>query len=114
MRKFALAALAVSLGILSSVDTAHAADDVALRDTDAQTNAKQIIARFIAMEARNDTEAAYLACAQAIVLASVQRGESVRGAKEGEEDEKPLLPQSAGGTPERKSLLASLFGGGKK
>ena len=48
---------------------AHAADDVALRDTDAQTNAKQIIARFIAMEARNDTEAAYLACAQAIVLA---------------------------------------------
>jgi hypothetical protein len=47
---------------------AHAADDAALRGTDAQTNAKQIIARFIAMEPRNDTEAAYLACAQAIVL----------------------------------------------
>jgi preprotein translocase subunit YajC len=43
------------------------------------------------------------------------RGESVRGAKEGEEDEKPLLPQpAAGAAPERKSLLASLFGGGKK
>ena len=41
------------------------------------------------------------------------RGESVRGAKEGEEDEKPLLPQGAGGAPERKSLLASLFGGKK-
>jgi preprotein translocase subunit YajC len=42
------------------------------------------------------------------------RGESVRGAKEGDEDEKPLLPQGAAGAPERKSLLASLFGGGKK
>ena len=43
------------------------------------------------------------------------RGESVRGAKEGEDDEKPLLPQgAAGAAPERKSLLASLFGGGKK
>jgi preprotein translocase subunit YajC len=39
------------------------------------------------------------------------RGESVRGAKEGEEDEKPLLPQAAAGAaPERKSLLGSLFG----
>jgi preprotein translocase subunit YajC len=42
------------------------------------------------------------------------RGESVRGAKEGEEDEKPLLPQPTGAPAERKSLLASLFGGGKK
>jgi preprotein translocase subunit YajC len=43
------------------------------------------------------------------------RGESVRGAKEGEEEEKPMLPQAAAGAaPERKSLLASLFGGGKK
>jgi preprotein translocase subunit YajC len=39
------------------------------------------------------------------------RGESVRGAKEGEEEEKPMLPQAAaGGAPERKSLLGSLFG----
>jgi preprotein translocase subunit YajC len=42
------------------------------------------------------------------------RGESVRGAKEGEEEEKPMLPQAAAGAaPERKSLLASLFGGKK-
>ena len=42
------------------------------------------------------------------------RGESVRGAKEGEEDEKPLLPQAAANAaPERKSLLSSLFGGKK-
>lgn len=39
------------------------------------------------------------------------RGESVRGAKEGEEDEKPMLPQpAANAAPERKSLLGSLFG----
>ncbi|MBN9486116.1 MAG: preprotein translocase subunit YajC [Alphaproteobacteria bacterium] len=38
------------------------------------------------------------------------RGESVRGAKDSEEDEKPLLPQPAPGTQERKSLLGSLFG----
>lgn len=48
---------------------AHAADDPALNGTEAQANAKRILARFIAMEPRNDTEAAYLACAQAIVLA---------------------------------------------
>jgi preprotein translocase subunit YajC len=42
------------------------------------------------------------------------RGESVRGAKDGDEDDKPLLPQAAANAPERKSLLASLFGGGKK
>src|SRR3954468_17440547 len=43
------------------------------------------------------------------------RGESVGGAKEGDEDEKPMLPQpAANAAPERKSLLASLFGGGKK
>jgi preprotein translocase subunit YajC len=41
------------------------------------------------------------------------RGESVRGSKESEEDEKPLLPQPTA-APERKSLLATLFGGGKK
>ena len=38
------------------------------------------------------------------------RGESVRGAKDSEEDEKPLLPQPAPGAQERKSLLGSLFG----
>jgi preprotein translocase subunit YajC len=38
------------------------------------------------------------------------RGESVRGAKDSEEDEKPLLPQPAAGAQERKSLLGSLFG----
>ena len=43
----------------------------------------------------------------------VARGESVRGPKESEEDDKPLLPP-APPAPERKSLLGSLFGGGKK
>ena len=39
------------------------------------------------------------------------RGESVRGAKDSEEDEKPLLPQPAAGQgQQRKSLLGSLFG----
>lgn len=39
------------------------------------------------------------------------RGESVRGAKDSEEDEKPMLPQpKAGAAPERKSLLGNLFG----
>jgi len=39
------------------------------------------------------------------------RGESVRGAKDSEEDEKPLLPQPAAGQGQgRKSLLGSLFG----
>jgi preprotein translocase subunit YajC len=37
------------------------------------------------------------------------RGESVRGAKEGDEDEKPLLP-SAAQAQEKKSLLGALFG----
>jgi preprotein translocase subunit YajC len=41
------------------------------------------------------------------------RGESVRGAKDAEEDDKPMLPPPAP-APERKSLLGSLFGGGKK
>jgi preprotein translocase subunit YajC len=41
------------------------------------------------------------------------RGESVRGAKDAEEDEKPMLPPPAPAA-ERKSLLGSLFGGGKK
>ena len=43
----------------------------------------------------------------------VARGESVRGPKEAEDDEKPMLPPPAPAT-ERKSLLGSLFGGGKK
>jgi preprotein translocase subunit YajC len=43
----------------------------------------------------------------------VARGESVRGAKEAEDDEKPMLPPPQP-APERKSLLGSLFGGGKK
>jgi len=42
------------------------------------------------------------------------RGESVRGPKESsEDDDKPMLPPPAP-APERKSLLGSLFGGGKK
>jgi preprotein translocase subunit YajC len=36
----------------------------------------------------------------------------VRGAKEAEDDEKPMLPPPAPAT-ERKSLLGSLFGGKK-
>jgi preprotein translocase subunit YajC len=46
----------------------------------------------------------------------ITRGESVRGGKESDEDDKPLLPTtSATAEPaERKSLLGSLFGGGKK
>ena len=40
------------------------------------------------------------------------RGESVRGAKDGEEDDKPMLPPPAP-AGERKSLLGSLFGGKK-
>ena len=43
----------------------------------------------------------------------VARGESVRGAKDAEDDEKPMLPPPAPAA-ERKSLLGSLFGGGKK
>ena len=43
----------------------------------------------------------------------VARGESVRGAKDTEDDEKPMLPAAAPAA-ERKSLLGSLFGGGKK
>ena len=42
----------------------------------------------------------------------VSRGESVRGAKDSEDDEKPMLPPPAP-APERKSLLGSLFGGKK-
>jgi preprotein translocase subunit YajC len=42
----------------------------------------------------------------------VARGESVRGPKEAEDDEKPMLPPPAP-APERKSLLGSLFGGRK-
>ncbi len=43
----------------------------------------------------------------------VSRGESVRGAKDAEKDEKPMLPAPAPAA-ERKSLLGSLFGGGRK
>jgi preprotein translocase subunit YajC len=42
----------------------------------------------------------------------VTRGESVRGAKDAEDDEKPMLPAPAPAA-ERKSLLGSLFGGKK-
>jgi len=42
----------------------------------------------------------------------ITRGESVRGAKEADEDVKPILPQAAA-QPERRSLLGSLFGGKK-
>jgi preprotein translocase subunit YajC len=39
------------------------------------------------------------------------RGESVRGGKETDDDEKPMLPApAAGAAGERKSLLGSLFG----
>ena len=44
----------------------------------------------------------------------ITRGESVRGGKESDEDDKPLLPSKAAEPAERKSLLGSLFGGGKK
>jgi preprotein translocase subunit YajC len=48
---------------------------------------------------------------KATITDILTRGESVRGVKDGEEDEKPMLPQpAAGATPERKSLLGSLFG----
>jgi preprotein translocase subunit YajC len=41
----------------------------------------------------------------------ITRGESVRGGKESEEDEKPMLPSAAKADPAaRKSLLGSLFG----
>lgn len=42
----------------------------------------------------------------------VARGESVRGPKDAEDDEKPMLPPPQP-APERKSLLGSLFGGKK-
>jgi preprotein translocase subunit YajC len=43
----------------------------------------------------------------------ITRGESVRGgAKDSDEDDKPMLPAAAA-APERKSLLGSLFGGKK-
>ena len=42
----------------------------------------------------------------------ITRGESVRGAKESEEDDTPMLPK-AQPAAERKSLLGSLFGGKK-
>src|SRR6476619_160849 len=45
----------------------------------------------------------------------ITRGESVRGGKESEEDDKPMLPPRPAADPaERKSLRGSLFGGGKK
>jgi preprotein translocase subunit YajC len=44
----------------------------------------------------------------------VTRGESVRGSKDAsDDDDKPMLPPAAPAA-ERKSLLGSLFGGGKK
>ena len=48
---------------------------------------------------------------KATITDILTRGESVRGAKEGDEDEKPMLPAAtAAATGERKGLLASLFG----
>lgn len=44
----------------------------------------------------------------------ITRGESVRGGKESDDDDKPMLPTKAAEPAERKSLLGSLFGGGKK
>ena len=41
-----------------------------------------------------------------------RRGESVRGAKDGDEDDKPMLPPPAPAA-ERKSLFGGLFGGKK-
>src|SRR5476649_1479817 len=38
------------------------------------------------------------------------RGESVRGGKESDDDEKPMLPAATATPGERKSLLSSLFG----
>jgi preprotein translocase subunit YajC len=50
---------------------------------------------------------------KATITDILTRGESVRGSKDTDEDEKPMLPAPAA-APERKSLLGSLFGGGKK
>jgi preprotein translocase subunit YajC len=48
---------------------------------------------------------------KATITDILTRGESVRGAKDGEEDEKPMLPQpAAGAAPARKGLLGNLFG----
>jgi preprotein translocase subunit YajC len=49
---------------------------------------------------------------KATITDILTRGESVRGAKDSEEDDKPMLPPAAPVT-ERKSLLSSLFGGKK-
>ena len=51
---------------------------------------------------------------KATITDIITRGESVRGAKESDEDDKPMLPVKAAQPAERKSLLGSLFGGGKK
>jgi preprotein translocase subunit YajC len=48
---------------------------------------------------------------KATITDIITRGESVRGAKDSDEDDKPMLPAAA--APERKSLLGSLFGGKK-
>ena len=50
---------------------------------------------------------------KATITDILTRGESVRGAKDGDEDDRPMLPPPAPAS-ERKSLLGSLFGGGKK
>jgi preprotein translocase subunit YajC len=49
---------------------------------------------------------------KATITDIITRGESVRGAKESDEDDKPMLPVKEA-APERKSLLGSLFGGKK-
>ena len=48
---------------------------------------------------------------KATITDIITRGESVRGAKESDEDDKPMLPPVV--AAERKSLLGSLFGGKK-
>jgi len=47
----------------------HASDDPALRDTEAQKLARQIVDDFRVLHPENYTEAAYLSCARSIVLA---------------------------------------------
>ena len=46
---------------------------------------------------------------KATITDILTRGESVRGAKDSEDDDKPMLPPAAPAS-ERKSLLGSLFG----
>ena len=49
--------------------THHAADDPALEGTNAREIARELVRRFMAIEAKSDIEKAYLACAQGIAFA---------------------------------------------